>query len=743
MLSCSLTQQLPTDADNSVAITASNMSGVDSQQISDWLLARKQRCCHRQLVVISGSPAFCKQQLLPFVSHFSTESVLALGHSQVSVPGALPLKQATQLLGQSCKLGIYDAFEAFRPSALLSLAGTVADNGILLLCVPPTAEWSYYTEHTTNHYLSYGQTCENSIFRAYMAQLFCSRQDIALIEAGGICRLPRPQPVAQNPSLLAPAPFASLDQQQAFEQLSHVSESGICVLTADRGRGKSTLLGMLAAHWLQFGKSVTICSRFPDSINAIFEGVKRIAPNIPEEPARQIQLGEHCLRWLPVDHPELYKDTQAVLIIDEAANLPIPTLQSLCLYYKRILLSTTIRGYEGTGRGFLTRFIPWLKQHFHTYESVSLSTPCRWAPDDPVEDTLYRALQLDDEPSQCGSVPLPTSKTGKNPVNVEYDFLSAESPESFNKVLSLLMTAHYQTTVDELIRLCDSPENYTLVATHQDDVMGVINIQIEGGTILQPVANDIASGTRRVNGHLSAQALSLYLADPAMATQRYCRINRIAVSEAYRRKGIATNLIHALIHWLNEQSIDALTTSFGATESLMRFWQSCGFEAVKAGLKRDASSAEYSLLMWKPITAKSRDKRNLVAQRFYQELSVHPTPELFNAVIKQDGASETCLAAENDDFVTCNTDILKQVINGHRQIQHARGSVVWLLARCNATASDMNNKMTHSLDVLNNFVACFDDLFPFIKQYGLTGKKQAYEFATGQLTPLVSHGKYG
>ena len=51
--------------------------------------------------------------------------------------------------------------------------------------------------------------------------------------------------------------------------------------------------------------------------------------------------------------------------------------------------------------------------------------------------------------------------------------------------------------------------------------------------------------------------------------------------------------------------------------------------------------------------------------------------------------------------------------------------------------------MTHSLDVLNNFVACFDDLFPFIKQYGLTGKKQAYEFATGQLTPLVSHGKYG
>ena len=739
MLSCSLTQQLPTDADNSVAITASNMSGVDSQQISDWLLARKQLCCHRQLVVISGSPAFCKQQLLPFVSHFSTEPVLALGHSQVSVPGALPLKQATQLLGQSCKLGIYDAFEAFRPSALLSLAGTVADNGILILCVPPTAEWSSYTEHTTNHYLSYGQTCENSIFRAYMAQLFCSRQDIALIEAGGICRLPRPQPVAQNPSLLAPAPFASLDQQQAFEQLSHVSESGICVLTADRGRGKSTLLGMLAAHWLQFGKSVTICSRFPDSINAIFEGVKRIAPNIPEEPARHIQLGEHCLRWLPVDHPELYKDTQAVLIIDEAANLPIPTLQSLCLHYKRVVLSTTMRGYEGTGRGFLTRFIPWLKQQTQTYESVSLFTPCRWAPDDPVEDTLYRALQLEYEPSQCGSVSLPTSKTGKNPVNVEYNFLSAESPESFNKVLSLLMTAHYQTTVDELIRLCDSPENYTLVATHQDDVMGVINIQIEGGTILQPVANDIASGTRRVNGHLSAQALSLYLADPAMATQRYCRINRIAVSEAYRRKGIATNLIHALIHWLNEQSIDALTTSFGATESLMRFWQSCGFEAVKAGLKRDASSAEYSLLMWKPITAKSHGKRNLVAQRFYQELSVHPVPGIFNTMVNQNEVTEIGLAPEDDDFVACNTEILKQVISGLRQIQHARGSLIWLLARCNPKTSKMDNETTKSIDVLNKFVACFDDLFPFIKQYNLTGKKQAYDFATKQLTQLVSH----
>ena len=717
------------------------MSGVDSQQISDWLLAREQRCCHRQLVVISGSPEFCKQQLSPFVSHFSAEPVLALGHSIVSLPGGLPLKQATQLLGQSCKLGIYDAFEAFRPSALLSLAGTVADNGILLLCIPPTAEWSYYTEHTTNHYVSYGQSCENSTFRAYMAQLFCSRQDIALIEAGGKYRLPKPQPVAQNPSLVAPAPFASLDQQQAFEQLSPIRESGMCVLTADRGRGKSTLLGMLAAHWLKFGKSVIICSRFPDSVNAIFQGVRLIAPEIPEASARQIQLGEHCIRWLPVDHPELYKNTQAVLIIDEAANLPIPTLQSLCLHYKHVVLSTTMRGYEGTGRGFLTRFIPWLKQQFQAYERVSLSTPCRWAHGDPVEETLYRALQLDDEPLPGSSAPLPTSQQCKESVEVQYDFLSAASPVSFNKVLSLLMTAHYQTTVDELIRLCDAPENYTLVARHQDDVIGVINIQVEGGTTLQSVANDIASGKRRVNGHLSAQALSLYLADPAMATHRYCRINRIAVSEAYRRKGIATNLINALTYWLKQQSIDALTTSFGATTSLMTFWQSCGFDPVKAGLKRDASSAEYSLLMWKPITATARSKRNLVAQRFYQELSVHPTPALFNSMVKQNEVTGTCLSAEDDDFVTCNTDILKQVINGHRQIQHARGSIMWLLARCDTRKSDRDNETTYSLDVLNNFTACFDDLFPFIKRFGLTGKKQAYEFATEQLTPLVSHSR--
>ena len=717
------------------------MSGVDSQQISDWLLAREQRCCHRQLVVISGSPEFCKQQLSPFVSHFSAEPVLALGHSIVSLPGGLPLKQATQLLGQSCKLGIYDAFEAFRPSALLSLAGTVADNGILLLCIPPTAEWSYYTEHTTNHYVSYGQSCENSTFRAYMAQLFCSRQDIALIEAGGKYRLPKPQPVAQNPSLVAPAPFASLDQQQAFEQLSPIRESGMCVLTADRGRGKSTLLGMLAAHWLKFGKSVIICSRFPDSVNAIFQGVKHIAPEIPEASARQIQLGEHCIRWLPVDHPELYKNTQAVLIIDEAANLPIPTLQSLCLHYKRVVLSTTMRGYEGTGRGFLTRFIPWLKQQFQAYERVSLSTPCRWAHGDPVEETLYRALQLDDEPLPGSSAPLPTSQQCKESVEVQYDFLSAASPVSFNKVLSLLMTAHYQTTVDELIRLCDAPENYTLVARHQDDVIGVINIQVEGGTTLQSVANDIASGKRRVNGHLSAQALSLYLADPAMATHRYCRINRIAVSEAYRRKGIATNLINALTYWLKQQSIDALTTSFGATTSLMTFWQSCGFDPVKAGLKRDASSAEYSLLMWKPITATARDKRSLVAQRFNQELSVHPTPALFTPMVKQNEVTGTCLSAEDDDFVTCNTDILKQVINGHRQIQHARGSIMWLLARCDTRKSDRDNETTYSLDVLNNFTACFDDLFPFIKRFGLTGKKQAYEFATEQLTPLVSHSR--
>ncbi|TGD49198.1 hypothetical protein C9F10_05710, partial [Salmonella enterica subsp. enterica serovar Poona] len=44
------------------------------------------------------------------------------------------------------------------------------------------------------------------------------------------------------------------------------------------------------------------------------------------------------------------------LVFDEAAAIPSPLLLQLVSRFPRILLTTTVQGYEGTGRGFFLKF---------------------------------------------------------------------------------------------------------------------------------------------------------------------------------------------------------------------------------------------------------------------------------------------------------------------------------------------------------------------------------------------------
>lgn len=60
------------------------------------------------------------------------------------------------------------------------------------------------------------------------------------------------------------------------------------------------------------------------------------------------------------------------LVVDEAAAIPAPLLLQLVSRFPRILLTTTVQGYEGTGRGFLLSFAPVFRS-FTASRFVSLS----------------------------------------------------------------------------------------------------------------------------------------------------------------------------------------------------------------------------------------------------------------------------------------------------------------------------------------------------------------------------------
>lgn len=87
---------------------------------------------------------------------------------------------------------------------------------------------------------------------------------------------------------------------------------------------------------------------------------------------------------------ELIRDSYSLdlLCIDEAAAIPAPMLLALTERYSRLVFSTTINGYEGTGRGFEIKFkkqLALLRPNFHSVEMIQ---PIRWSEFDPLENWL-------------------------------------------------------------------------------------------------------------------------------------------------------------------------------------------------------------------------------------------------------------------------------------------------------------------------------------------------------------------
>lgn len=92
-----------------------------------------------------------------------------------------------------------------------------------------------------------------------------------------------------------------------------------------------------------------------------------------------------------------------LLIIDEAAAIPLPVVKKLfgkC----PVFISSTVHGYEGTGRSLSLKLIKQLKtsatqeKNFgseYPFKEVKMEEPIRYSINDPIERWLYDLLLLD------------------------------------------------------------------------------------------------------------------------------------------------------------------------------------------------------------------------------------------------------------------------------------------------------------------------------------------------------------
>lgn len=137
-----------------------------------------------------------------------------------------------------------------------------------------------------------------------------------------------------------------------------------------------------------------------------------------------------------------------------------------------VILSSTVHGYEGTGRSLSLKLIQSLREQNQmrisaglqssgrSLNEVSLDEPIRYGSNDPVEKWLNNLLCLDatqqvdnlkwgfPQPAQCELYH----------VNRDTLFSYHSSSESFlAKLMAIFVSSHYKNTPNDLQMLSDAP----------------------------------------------------------------------------------------------------------------------------------------------------------------------------------------------------------------------------------------------------------------------------------------------
>ncbi|WP_313684270.1 GNAT family N-acetyltransferase [Pantoea sp.] len=532
-----------------------------------------QRAGIRRLCVISGSSEWAQQQASVWRAALPGDWLTISELNDLAASFHPPAALRT-LLGREFHHAIFDARHGFHAEAFAALAGTLTAGSWLLLLTPPWQEWATRPDADSLRWADVSQPIATPHFTRQLQQQILSDAQIMLLREG----LPAREPAAAAfPDWHCQAP----QQQQRILQQLLTLPAGVAVITAARGRGKSALAGMLAqqdGHCL-----VTAPAKVSTDVLAQFaaEHFQFIAPDalLAQEPPPDAS-------WL---------------IIDEAAAIPAPLLSQLVARFPRVLLTTTVQGYEGTGRGFMLRFCASLPD----VRYFTLDEPLRWSPRDPLETWLSHALLFED--AQESEAPAELTLFPATP---------ELHPEALAAGYRLLSSAHYRTTPLDLRRMLDAPGMRFWLAGTPDNVQGALWLVEEGG-LDAALAWAVWAGVRRPRGNLVAQSLAAHAGFPEAATLRSQRISRIAVMAAVRQRGIGSALVAAARQ--QAQDSDYLSVSFGYTETLWRFWQRCGFTLVRIGSQREASSGCYAAMAMLALTPAAQTLQQQATRRLARD----------------------------------------------------------------------------------------------------------------------------
>ncbi|MWP48677.1 MULTISPECIES: GNAT family N-acetyltransferase [unclassified Gilliamella] len=638
----------------------------------------------RQLWVLQGETSQLFEQLIPIFEQNAGDWV-TVTHQPDCLPcsliaNALKPNQTKQLLGQQYRHAVFDATVGFNLDAFAMLVGTLIKGSVLVLLLPNNlATWHDQDSLRWNE-------CQTAItvpnFVAHLTQ--------TLAEFGIIINQNSLPKTAVSPMFFEQVTDDNYDltqQQTTLKQLLN-SNKQINVVVAKRGRGKSALAGLFSHY-----QRCIVTAPNKSALTTFFAFAKPDTPFFA--PDELIAQSHH--------------NFANYLIIDEAAMIPLSMLEKLLQLAiannSRVLLTTTVEGYEGTGQGFLLKLLANKAcQYFY------LHTPIRWQLGDKLEQfsdrLLLNGLLAQDNARQTSSLSAQYTKVDHNDVN------------ALTSIFYLLKIAHYQTTLIDLRRLFDA-QNLSVWQATVDNKKVAAAVTITEGNLPDDLIEQVWQGTRRPKGNLVAQSLVAHAGERLAAKLRSVRINRIAVISTYRRQSIAKQLVQNIVDDGKAHNCDFVSVSFAYSPSNYQFWTACGFTLVHISSHKQASSGSYSVMVLKSLTESGQQLIRKLTQRLHRNAywlkNIIDLP--FNQMIKNNSETLLSLNLDTHDF-----DELTGFAYYHRPFE-ASYPALCRLNRHIQTRLQSQSTQASTLPVLSALLKSKNNQNLIIDLYQLAGKQ--------------------
>lgn len=555
----------------------------------------------RRVLVISGSREWCLELAEIVHNEVTTDQSLWVSQSPMESHRGIAASQAHMLLGTEIDMLVMDCHDGLDANALAASCGALRGGGLVLLLTPDWQRWPLLA-------------AEGRPFSLFIQHIQRSLGDAEFVHLSeGV-----------EPALISPRQYSTTEinyegQQQAVAAIIRVSRGHRrrpLVMTADRGRGKSSALGMASAELMKEGSlKIIVTAPRRESVLAVFSHAASLLSI--DQHGTLLAFEDSVLEFVAPDELIRSSPVADLLLVDEAAAIPAPMLAILLQRYSRIVFSTTVHGYEGTGRGFAVRFRKVLDELTPQWKSLHLTQAIRWADNDPVEQWLFNALCLNAEvktASELGHVELK-----KVTISCLDRQALMDDPELLSQLFGLLVLAHYQTSPNDLKLMLDDPA-VSLWVTLNDGIVLATALLVKEGGFDEGLAQAIWLGKRRPTGHMLPQVLSAQNGFKEAAGFSYWRVMRVAVHPDFQRQGLGSKLIRAIGQQAIVDDIDLMGSSFAATEDVLSFWLASGFTSVRMGITRDACSGAHSAVVVKGLSTAGKDFTEIMSERFSEQL---------------------------------------------------------------------------------------------------------------------------